>query len=154
MKPASRSRPAVSAATRSVVSAEAPRQRGCETIATRPPGRSAPRRSFSRAFGSGHIPKLLTASTLVEHVAEITEIQGGFDSQVDSTLLHSSPVADGRLAHHDLGVVDSEHETVGCATGQLANRESRAEANLQDVVLRLNVQQSDRPTVPLSIRWP
>src|SRR5215217_3826963 len=102
----------------------------------------------------GPHPEVVDSQRLVKHLAEITEVQGGSESQLDSTLLHSSPVADSRLANHHLGVVDSEHETVCCAAGQLADRESRAEANLQDVVLRLNVQQSDRPTVPLSIRWP
>src|SRR5215218_2009996 len=102
----------------------------------------------------GPHPEVVDSQGLVEHLAEFTEVQGGSESQVDSTLLDSSPVADGRLANHDLGVVDAEHEPVGCAAGQLPDRESRAEANLQDVVLRLNVQQSDRPTVPLSIRWP
>jgi hypothetical protein len=68
-------------------------------------------------------------------------------------LRYSSPVADGRLANHDLRVVDSEHEAVGCAAGQLADREPRAEADLQDVVLRLHVQQSDRPPVPLPVGW-
>jgi hypothetical protein len=93
----------------------------------------------------GPHPEVVDSQRLVEHLAEITEVQGGSESQVDATLLDSSPVADGRLANHDLGVVDSEHETVGCAASQLADRESRAEADLQDVVLRLHVQQSDGP---------
>ena len=97
--------------------------------------------------------EVVDSQRLVEHLAEITEVQGGSESQVDSALLDSSPVADGRLANHDLGVVDSEHETVGCPAGQLADRESRAEADLQDVVLRLHVQQSDGPPVPLPVGW-
>src|SRR5215207_643770 len=97
--------------------------------------------------------EVVDSQRLVEHLAEITQVQGGSESQLDSTLLDSSPVADGRLANHDLRVVDSEHETVGCAASQLADRESRAEADLQDVVLRLHVQQSGRPPVPLSVRW-
>jgi hypothetical protein len=63
MKPACWSRWAVSMPKRSAVAAVAPGQRGCETIATRPPGRTAPRSSLSRVSGSGHIPKLLTTST-------------------------------------------------------------------------------------------
>jgi hypothetical protein len=69
-------------------------------------------------------------------------------------LLDSRPVADGRLADHDLGVVDSEHQTVDGAAGQLADRESRAEADLQDVVVRLQLQQGDGPAVPLAVGWP
>jgi hypothetical protein len=73
----------------------------------------------------GPHPQVVNNQCLVKRLAEITEIQGGSESQLDSTLLDSSPVADGRLANHDLGVVDSEHEPVGCAARQLADRESR-----------------------------
>jgi hypothetical protein len=102
----------------------------------------------------GPHPEVVDRQRLVEHLAEITEIQGGSESQGDSTLLNRCPVADSRLANHDLRVVDSEHETVGCAARQLTYRESRAEADHQDVVLRLHIQQSDRPPVSPSVRWP
>jgi hypothetical protein len=120
-------------------------------------GRSAarpqrPAKILKPRLGFGPHPEIIDSQCLVEHLAEITKVQGGSESQLDSTLLHSSPVPGGRLANHHRGVVDSEHKTVGCATGQLADRESRAEADLQDVVLRLHLQQSDRPLVPLSVR--
>src|SRR5215211_5563025 len=102
----------------------------------------------------GPHPQVVNNQCLVKRLAEITEIQGGSEPQLDSTLLDSSPVADGRLPNHDLGVVDSEHEPVGCAARQLADRESRAEADLQDMILGLHVQQSDGPPVPLPVGWP
>jgi hypothetical protein len=101
---------------------------------------------------SGPHPEVVDSQCLVEHLAEITDIQSGSESQLDSTLLDSSPVTDGRPANHDLRMVDSEHETVGCSACQLADRESRAEADFEDVVLRLQVKQSNHPPVPLSVR--
>src|SRR3954471_13719078 len=61
-KPASESRAANFSAAAADVAAVAPGQRGCETRAIRPPGRSRRPMSRSRTVGSGHMPTVLTAS--------------------------------------------------------------------------------------------
>jgi hypothetical protein len=116
-----------------------------------PPGRSAPRRSLSRASGSGHIPKLLTASALSNISLKSRR------SRVDPSRSSTRPCSQQPGYGRPPGEPSPRSSRFRVRNrrlrdGQLADRESRAEADLQDVVLRLHLQQSDRPLVPVSVR--
>ena len=110
-----------------------------------------PARSFSRTSGSGHIPKLLTTSALSNISLK------SWTSRADPSRNPTRPCSTSvRLRTAAWRTMTSEWsipstKPSGCPAGELTDRESRAEAHLQDVVLRLHIQQSDRPPVVLSV---
>src|ERR671919_1289232 len=104
-------------------------------------------------LGVGPHPEVVDGQHLVEGGAELAEVGGRSETQLDPALPDSATIAPGGLANHHLGVVDPHDKAVGRPAGQLVDREAGAEADLQYAIVRLHLEQSDRPSVPPPVGW-
>ncbi len=69
----------------------------------------------------------------------------------DGSGTHRGRVTPGRLTDHDLGVVDADHKSLGCPLGQRPYGDTWPTTKLQDAFGRLDVEQSDHPSVALDV---
>jgi hypothetical protein len=145
VKPAPRSRSSISRAALSEVLVVAPGQRGWDATAMRPPGVSRRRSSSSRSVGAGQNPRELTA-----RMARKLIDRG--PAQADPSGPNGSGVAPGRLAEHHVGVVDAVHVScVADSAAQLGDGEAGTEADLENPVGGLHIEQRDHPAVALAV---
>src|SRR5215471_6878589 len=80
------------------------------------------------------------------------QVFDGAQSERDSSGPDGGGVASARLSEHYDGVIDAIDVTGGANSPvQLGNGEAWAEANLQDAIARLHVEQSGDPTVALAV---
>ncbi len=108
-KPASESRAANLSAAAADVAAVAPGQRGCETRAIRPPGRSRRPMSRSRAVGSGQMPTVDRQCGVERPVGHLQALDRRVDD-ADPSGPDGGRVAPASLPDHHLRVVDTDHQ--------------------------------------------